>query len=74
MMTTKKAAAEKGCSPQAIRDAVKREALDGDWFGRARTVKDNKKFREWFPSGKQRSGKARQKQAGNGRSAWGQAS
>ena len=59
MITTEEAAESKGCTRQAIRDAIDRGVLDGDWFGRARIVKCNKRFQEWTPSGRQRSGRAR---------------
>ena len=44
------AAQEKGCSRNAVRDAIKRGALDGEQLGRFFFVKGNKKYKEWGPN------------------------
>ncbi len=44
------AAEQKGCSRNAIRDAMERQALDGQKLGKFFFVKVNKKFTEWQPN------------------------
>jgi hypothetical protein len=53
------AAKLKKCSDQAIRDAIKKELLDADLFGRTYVVKANRKFKAWTPNPKaQKAAKA----------------
>jgi len=60
MLTTAEAAKIKGCSGQAIIDALKRGEIDGEKFGNKMwAIKQNRKFEMWQPSGCQRSGRAR---------------
>jgi hypothetical protein len=59
MLTTSEAAKIKGCSDQAIIDAISQGKIDGEKFGWAWAIKQNKKFEEWQPSGRQKSGRAR---------------
>ena len=60
IISTRQAAEEKGCSIQAILDAIKRGAIDGQRVGREFIVRPNKKYREWQPS------EFRQKAGGKG--------
>ena len=40
----------KGCSRQAIAEAIQRGAIDGEKVGRNYVVRDNRKFQDWQPS------------------------
>ncbi len=53
------AAQRKGCSGQAIRDALKKGLLDAVIIGRTYVVMTTRKFEEWQPSKRQNSGRAR---------------
>ncbi len=60
LISTQEAADQKGVSRQAIIDAIDREDIDGQRLSpRNLVVIANKKFEEWKPSGRQRSGRAR---------------
>ncbi len=59
MLTTAEAAKIKDCSVQAIIDALNRGEIDGEKFGWAWAIKQNKKFEGWRPSNRQASGRAR---------------
>jgi excisionase family DNA binding protein len=60
MLTTSEAAKLKGCSDQAIIDAISQGKIDGEKFGWAWAIKENKKFEEWQPNPNvQKSGRAR---------------
>ena len=60
MLTTAEAAKIKGCSVQAIIDALSQGKIDGEKFGWAWAVKENRKFSEWSPMKvRQESGRAR---------------
>jgi len=59
MLTTAEAAKIKGCSGQAIIDALNRGEVEGEKFGWAWAIKQNRKFEEWQPSKRQESGRAR---------------
>ena len=50
VLSTQQAADEKGCSKQAILDAITRGVIDGQRVGREFIVQPNRKFREWHPS------------------------
>ena len=50
VLSTQQAAEEKGCSRQAILDAITRGVIDGQRVGREFIVQPNRKFREWHPS------------------------
>ena len=63
-LTVVEAAQSKGCSGQAIRDAIKKGVIDADVFGKTYVVKVNAKYKQWAPStDKQAAGKARAKKA-----------
>ena len=63
-ITVKEASARKGCSGQAVRDAIKAGLLDAKIFARTYVVKCNKKWQQWSPNtDKQKAGKARAKKA-----------
>lgn len=60
MLTTTEAAKIKGCSDQAVMDAISQGKIDGEKFGWAWAIKQNKKFREWQPNPKiQKAGRSR---------------
>ena len=52
MITVTEAANEKGCTGQAVRNAIKAHGLDYQQFGRTLVIKANKKYNEWNPSPK----------------------
>ena len=49
MITVTEASQKKGCSGQAVRDAIRQGLLDSERFGRTFAVKVNKKYQEWEP-------------------------
>ena len=62
--TVTETAKQKCCSPQAVRDAIKKERLDAEVFGRTYVVTANKKYDQWNPNpNMQKGGKARAKKA-----------
>jgi len=63
-ITVLEAAEKKGCSGQAVRDAIKAGLLDAERFARTFVVKCNKAWDEWEPNpNMQKGGKARAKKA-----------
>ena len=50
MINTTTAADLKGCSRQAIAEAIQRGAIDGEKVGRNYVVRNNRKFQEWQPN------------------------
>jgi hypothetical protein len=59
LLSTSEAAEQKGVSRQAILDAVRRGALDGQQVGGFTAVKANKKFGAWEPIAvRQKAGRA----------------
>ncbi len=50
ILSTRQAAKEKGCSIQAILNAIRRGVIDGQRVGREFIVRPNKKYLEWQPS------------------------
>ena len=50
LIDTATAAQRKHCSRNAILDAIKRGAIDGQQTGRYFVVMANKKFEEWSPN------------------------
>ncbi len=64
MISTTSAADLKGCSRQAITEAIQRGAIDGEKVGRNFVVRDNRKFEEWQPNpARQEIGRESQKPA-----------
>ena len=62
--TVTETAKEKGCSTQAVRNAIKKDHLDAEVFGRTYVVMANKKYDRWNPNpNMQKGGKARAKKA-----------
>ena len=62
ILPTQEAAGMKGCSGQAILDAIDRGAIDGERLGREFFVHWNKKFRDWQPNPRrQKAGRESQK-------------
>ena len=58
------AAKRKGCSGQAIRDAIKKGLIDAIVIGRTNVVITTMKFEEWKPNPNyQKGGRARAKKA-----------
>ena len=63
VLSTRQAAEEKGCSMQAILDAINRGAIDGQKVGREHIVRPNRKYQEWQPARwRQEIGRQGQKQ------------
>ena len=60
MKTVAEVSEEKGCSSQAVRDAISKGLLDAEIYGRMYLVKANKKYEAWSPNpNMQRSGYSR---------------
>jgi len=60
MISVTIASEEKGCTGQAVRDAIKAGLLDAERFGRTFAVKVNKRYNEWEPmTARQNAAKAR---------------
>ena len=60
------AADRKGCTGQAIRNAIKRGLIDAIMIGRTNVVFTTTKFEEWSPNPKyQKGGRPRAKKAKN---------
>lgn len=63
-ISTSEAGVEKGCTRQAIAEAIHAGKLDAERIGRTHAVLTNKKYRNWHPSpNMQKGGKARAKKA-----------
>jgi hypothetical protein len=61
-ITVTETAKRKGCSGQAVRDAIDRGVLDAQVFGRTYVIKVNRKFRDWKPLAvKQKAGRTRRR-------------
>ena len=60
-LTVAEASENKGCSRQAVHDAIRKGLLDAERFGRmGYLLKCNKKYDDWFPNpNMQRSGYSR---------------
>ena len=59
-VSPQEAAQIKGCSDQAVLDAIKAEKIDAERFSRVWLIKSNRKFQQWTPGEKhQAAGKAR---------------
>ena len=50
LISTAQAAKVKACSRNAIIDAIKRNAIDGQMAGAYFVVRPNRKFDEWHPN------------------------
>lgn len=58
-ITVAEASNRKGCTGQAVRDAITRGVVDAQLYGKTYVIKVNWKFRDWEPLAvKQRAGKA----------------
>ena len=59
-ISPQEAAQIKGCSNQAVLDAIKAEKIDAERFSRVWLIKNNRKFQQWTPGEKhQAAGHAR---------------
>ena len=69
-ITVAEASKDKGCTGQAIRDAIAKGALDADVYGKTYVVKCNKKWVDWMPNPKRQvAGGIRQKRTKKARRA-----
>ena len=61
LIPTIEVAKEKGCSRNAVIDAIRAKKLDGEQLSRYFYVKDNRKLSEWQPNAaRQKAGKESQ--------------
>ena len=66
-ISTTVAAGEKGCTRQAVAEAIYAGKLDAERIGRTHAVLTNKKYDNWSPNpNMQKGGKARAKKAKKG--------
>ena len=56
LLSVVEAAAKKGCTVQAIRDAIAKDKIKGQHVGRSLVVMGNRKFDEWEPNSKRQAG------------------
>ena len=50
VISTNEAAERKGCSPQSIWNAIKRNELTAQQVGRSYIISIDKKFKDWQPN------------------------
>ena len=67
-LTVTETATRKGCSVQAVRDAIKMGRLDAEMFGKTYILKCNAKWQRWEPMAvRQAAGRSRWKIGKKGR-------